>query len=95
MALLDTPVRDVGSIQLPRWGRVVPADDVVPWQVVESNMPDKSTRTCHTYRDQRQPSGTSWVLGNRCPVLSLNQRPLWRTRGWVRGTPAASRRVAR
>ena len=35
MALLDTPVRDIGSIQLPRWGRVVPADDVVPWQVVD------------------------------------------------------------
>ena len=35
MALLDMPVRDVGSIQLPRWGRVVPADDVVPWQVVD------------------------------------------------------------
>ena len=35
VALLDTPDRDVGSIQLPRWGRVVPADDVVPWQVVD------------------------------------------------------------
>ena len=35
MALLDTPVRDVGSFQLQRWGRVVPADDVVPWQVVD------------------------------------------------------------
>lgn len=35
MALLDTRGRDIGSIQLPRWGRVVPAGDVVPWQVVD------------------------------------------------------------
>jgi len=34
VALLDAVDRDVGSIRLPRWGRVVPADGVVPWQVV-------------------------------------------------------------
>jgi integrase/recombinase XerD len=27
--------RDLGSIRLPRWGRVVPAEGVVPWLVVD------------------------------------------------------------
>ncbi|MGH3857050.1 MAG: hypothetical protein ACRDR6_26925 [Pseudonocardiaceae bacterium] len=29
--------RDVGSIRLPRWGRVVPAKGVVPWLVVDDD----------------------------------------------------------
>lgn len=29
--------RDLGSIRLPQWGRVVPAEDVVPWLVVDSD----------------------------------------------------------
>jgi hypothetical protein len=27
--------RDLDSIRLPRWGRVVPAEGVVPWLVVD------------------------------------------------------------
>jgi hypothetical protein len=27
--------RDLGSIRLPRWGRVVPVEGVVPWLVVD------------------------------------------------------------
>jgi integrase/recombinase XerD len=33
--LFDEVERDVGVIQLPRWGRVVPADGVVPWLVID------------------------------------------------------------
>lgn len=33
--MFDGGVRDIGSIQLPRWGRVVPAAGVVPWLVVD------------------------------------------------------------
>ena len=29
--------RDIGSIRLPRWGRVVPAEGVVPWLVVDDD----------------------------------------------------------
>jgi integrase len=32
--VFDEVERDVGSIRLPQWGRVVPADGVVPWLVV-------------------------------------------------------------
>jgi len=32
---LDEAERDVGSIELSGWGRVVSAEDVVPWQVVD------------------------------------------------------------
>jgi integrase/recombinase XerD len=35
VALFDEVDRDVDAIRLPRWGRVVPADGVVPWQVVD------------------------------------------------------------
>lgn len=34
MGLLDEVERDVGSLRLPRWGRVVELVGVVPWQVV-------------------------------------------------------------
>jgi integrase/recombinase XerD len=33
--LFDEVDRDVGSIEIPRWGRVVRADDTVPWLVVD------------------------------------------------------------
>lgn len=29
--------RDIAAIQLPRWGRVVPADGPVPWLVVDDD----------------------------------------------------------
>ena len=32
--MFDDVVRDIGSIELPRWGRVVAADGAVPWLVV-------------------------------------------------------------
>jgi len=32
---LDEVERDLGSIRLPRWGKVVPSDGVVPWLVVD------------------------------------------------------------
>ena len=35
MSLLDEVERDVGSIRLPRWGRVVPDRGVVPWLLVD------------------------------------------------------------
>ena len=35
MVVLDEVERDVGSIRLPRWGRVVRTGDVVPWLVVD------------------------------------------------------------
>jgi integrase len=35
--LLDGAERDVGSIRLPRWGRVVSVLEVVPWQVVDAD----------------------------------------------------------
>jgi integrase/recombinase XerD len=33
--LFDDVERDIGSIRLPRWGRVVSAEGVVPWLVVD------------------------------------------------------------
>lgn len=35
MRSLDEVERDLGSIRLPRWGKVVPSDGVVPWLVVD------------------------------------------------------------
>jgi hypothetical protein len=35
--MFDEQERDLGSIWLPRWGRVVPVEDVVPWLVVGSD----------------------------------------------------------
>lgn len=35
MTLFDVVERDVGSIRLPRWGRVVAVDGVVPWLMVD------------------------------------------------------------
>jgi integrase len=32
---LDEVERDLGSIRLPRWGKVVPSDGVVPWLVID------------------------------------------------------------
>ena len=37
MALPDALERDVESVRLPRWGRVVAAAGVVPWQVVDAD----------------------------------------------------------
>jgi integrase/recombinase XerD len=37
VALLDALERDVESVRLPRWGRVVAAAGVVPWQVVDAD----------------------------------------------------------
>lgn len=37
MAVFDEVERDVRTIQLPRWGRVVDVDDAVPWVVVDEN----------------------------------------------------------
>lgn len=33
--MFDDVERDIGSIRLPRWGRVVSAEGVVPWLVVD------------------------------------------------------------
>jgi integrase/recombinase XerD len=35
--VFDQVERDIGSIRLPRWGRVVPTEGVVPWLVVGPN----------------------------------------------------------
>jgi integrase/recombinase XerD len=35
VALFVESERDLGSIRLPRWGRVVAVEGVVPWQVVD------------------------------------------------------------
>jgi integrase/recombinase XerD len=35
MTLVDEAQREIGSIWLGRWGRVVPSDGVVPWLVVD------------------------------------------------------------
>ncbi|MFF4507620.1 hypothetical protein [Streptomyces sp. NPDC001401] len=35
MRSLDEVERDLGSIRLPRWGKVVPSEGVVPWLVVD------------------------------------------------------------
>ncbi len=37
MRLLEDVERDIGSIRLPRWGRVVPAEGVVPWLVIDDD----------------------------------------------------------
>ena len=37
MALSDGLERDLASIRLPRWGRVVAAEGVVPWLVVDTD----------------------------------------------------------
>ena len=59
VALLDTPDRDVGSIQLPRWGRVVPADDVVPWQVVDPH--GVTVEPIQRFLRDFVAEGTSWA----------------------------------
>lgn len=35
MSVFDDMEREIGSIRLPRWGRVVPAEGSVPWLVVD------------------------------------------------------------
>ena len=35
--MFDDVERDIGSIELPGWGRVVPAEGVVPWLVVDAD----------------------------------------------------------
>lgn len=36
MRLFDVVERDIASIRLPQWGRVVPAEGLAPWLVVDS-----------------------------------------------------------
>jgi len=36
VVVFDDVERDVRSIRLARWGRVVAAEDVVPWRVVDA-----------------------------------------------------------
>jgi integrase len=36
--VFDDVDRDIGSIRLPRWGRVVPAEGVVPWLLVDDDL---------------------------------------------------------
>lgn len=35
--MFDEVDRDIAAIRLPRWGRVVPAEGVVPWLVVDDD----------------------------------------------------------
>ncbi|MBO0882986.1 MAG: SPASM domain-containing protein [Mycobacterium sp.] len=37
--MFDDVEREVGAIRLPKWGRVVPVDGLVPWLVVEPDGP--------------------------------------------------------
>jgi hypothetical protein len=37
VVVFDDVERDIGSIVLPRWGKVVPAEGLVPWAVVDSD----------------------------------------------------------
>jgi integrase/recombinase XerD len=65
--VFDVFVRDVGSIELPQWGRVVPADGVVPWLVVgpdgEPVEPVRRFLTDFVARDNRPGSVRSYAYG--------------------------------
>ncbi|TQC42989.1 site-specific integrase [Rhodococcus sp. WS4] len=65
--MFDEVERDVGVIQLPRWGRVVPAEGVVPWLVVDPDgVPVEPVRrflTDFVARDNSLSSVYSYAYG--------------------------------
>jgi integrase len=65
--VFDDAERDVGLIVLPRWGRVVPADGVVPWLVVDPDgVPVEPVRRFladFVARDNRPGSVRSYAYG--------------------------------
>jgi integrase/recombinase XerD len=65
--VFDDVVRDIGSIELPQWGRVVAADGVVPWLVVgpdgEAVEPVRRFLTDFVARDNRPGSVRSYAYG--------------------------------
>ena len=67
MRVFEDAERDVGSIELPRWGRVVPAAGVVPWLVVDpEGVPVEPIRRYlvdFVARDNRAGSVRSYAYG--------------------------------
>jgi integrase/recombinase XerD len=65
--VFDDVGRDVGSVVLPRWGKVVPADGLVPWLVVrpdgEPVEPIRRFLTDFVARDNRPGSVRSYAYG--------------------------------
>jgi integrase len=65
--VFDDVERDVGSIVVPQWGRVVPADGVVPWLVVSPDgapvEPIRRFLTEFVARDNRPGSVRSYAYG--------------------------------
>lgn len=65
--MFDEVERDIRSIELPRWGRVVPAGGVVPWLVVgpggEPVEPVRRFLTDFVARDNRPGSVRSYAYG--------------------------------
>jgi len=65
--VFDDVVRDIGSIEVPRWGRVVAAGGMVPWLVVgpdgEPVEPILRFLTDFVARDNRPGSVRSYAYG--------------------------------
>ncbi len=65
--MFDDVVRDVGSIEMPSWGRVMAADGVVPWLVAgpdgETVEPIRRFLTDFVARDSRTGSVRSYAYG--------------------------------
>jgi hypothetical protein len=65
--LLEGVERDIGSIRPPRWGRVVPAEGVVPWLVVDADgvpvEPIRRYLTDFVARDNSAGSVRSYAYG--------------------------------
>ena len=65
--MFDDVGRDIGSIKLPRWGRVMATDGVVPWLVVgpdgEPVEPVRRFLTDFVARDNRPGSVRSYAYG--------------------------------
>ncbi len=65
--MFEVVERDIGSIRLPRWGRVVPAEGAVPWLVVDPDgVPIEPVRHFlidFVARDNRTGSVRSYAYG--------------------------------
>lgn len=65
--MFDDVVRDIKSIELPRWGRVLPADGVVPWLLFgpdgEPVEPVRRFLMDFVARDNRPSSVRSYAYG--------------------------------
>ena len=83
--------RDIGSIRLPWWGRVVPAEGVVPWLVVgDDGVPVEPIRrylTDFVARDNSAGSVRGYAYGLLCWWRWLIAVDV----GWDKATPAEAR----